>query len=153
MRCSCGQTREELLPEPGCLSRPTSVENRLLRELSMNEMLVCNLLYRRQEEGGPPVTATELCARTQLLKSQVNHILTAMESRGLIERARSQADRRVVHIHLLERALPLYRRDARNCPGHPGGNSIHPGRGADTAAHSLMDEAVAAVNLHQKQRR
>ena len=91
------QTREELLRAWMSLSAYIR-GNRLLRELSMNEMLVCNLLYRRQEEGGPPVTATELCARTQLLKSQVNHILTAMESRGLIERARSQADRRVVSI-------------------------------------------------------
>ena len=76
------QTREELLRAWMSLSAYIR-GNRLLRELSMNEMLVCNLLYRRQEEGGPPVTATELCARTQLLKSQVNHILTAMESRGL----------------------------------------------------------------------
>ena len=136
------QTREELLRAWMSLSAYIR-GNRLLRELSMNEMLVCNLLYRRQEEGGPPVTATELCAQTQLLKSQVNHILTAMESRGLIERARSQTDRRVVHIHLLERALPLYRRE------HETVLDIL----EEIRSTALMDEAVAAVNLHQKQRR
>ena len=51
------QTREELLRAWMSLSAYIR-GNRLLRELSMNEMLVCNLLFRRQEEGGPPGTAT-----------------------------------------------------------------------------------------------
>ena len=46
------QTREELLRAWMSLSAYIR-GNRLLRELSMNEMLVCNLLYRRQEESGP----------------------------------------------------------------------------------------------------
>ena len=146
------QTREELLRAWMSLSAYIR-GNRLLRELSMNEMWVCNLLYRRQEEGGHPVTATELCARTQLLKSQVNHILTAMESRGLIERARSQADRRVVHIHLLERALPLYRREHETVLDILEEIRSTLGEERTRQLTALMDEAVAAVNLHQKQRR
>ena len=125
------QTREELLRAWMSLSAYIR-GNRLLRELSMNEMLVCNLLYRRQEEGGPPVTATELCARTQLLKSQVNHILTAMESRRLIERARSHAE---TVLDILE--------EIRSTLGEERTRQLT----------ALMDEAVAAVNLHQKQRR
>ena len=146
------QTREELLRAWMSLSAYIR-GNRLLRELSMNEMLVCNLLYRRQEEGGPPVTATELCAQTQLLKSQVNHILPAMESRGLIERARSQTDRRVVHIHLLERALPLYRREHETVLDILEEIRSTLGEERTRQLTALMDEAVAAVNLHQKQRR
>lgn len=82
--------------------------NRLLKGLSMNEMLVCNVLYRQRQTGGGPVTATELCRRTRLLKSQINHILTGMEHRDLIRRVRSETDRRSIHIQLREEALPLY---------------------------------------------
>jgi len=82
--------------------------NRLLAGMSMNEMLVCNVLYRQRQTSGGPVTATELCRRTRLLKSQINHILTGMEQRGLIQRVRSSTDRRSVHIQLQEEALPLY---------------------------------------------
>ena len=34
--------------------------NRILSDLSVNEMLICNTLYQRQQTGGAPVTATEL---------------------------------------------------------------------------------------------
>ena len=85
--------------------------NRLLDGLSMNEMLVCNVLFQQRRRTGPPVTATELCQHTRLLKSQINHILTSMEKRKLIQRVRSQEDRRVIHIQLRDEALPLYRRE------------------------------------------
>ena len=85
--------------------------NRLLDSLSMNEMLVCNVLYQQRRHGGPPVTATELCQRTWLLKSQINHILTSMEKRGIIRRSRSQEDRRSIHIQLCDEALPLYQQE------------------------------------------
>ena len=84
---------------------------------------------------------------------QVNHILTAMESRGLIERARSQADRRVVYIHLLERALPLYRREHETVLDILEEIRSTLGEERTRQLTALMDEAVAAVNLHQKQRR
>ena len=82
--------------------------NRLLSEFSMNEMLVCNTLYRRMQEGGEPVTATELCRRTRLLKSQMNRLLGSMESGGLIRRERNPADKRESYVYLREEALPRY---------------------------------------------
>ena len=83
--------------------------NRLLSDLSMNEMLICNLLYQRRD--GDPVTATELCAHTRLLKSQMNHILNAMESQGMIRRERNSRDKRAVFVSLCEEAIPRYLRE------------------------------------------
>ena len=60
--------------------------NRILADLSFNEVMICGMLSRRQADA--PLTATELGERTNLLKSQINHILTAMEQRGLVERTR-----------------------------------------------------------------
>lgn len=85
--------------------------NRLLETFSMNEMLILSALVRRQELGGPMLTATELCQTTRLLKSQINHILTSMEDQGLIERLRSREDRRLVHLRLREEGLTLYHQE------------------------------------------
>ena len=45
--------------------------NRLLSTFSMNEMLVCNILYQMQQIDGAPVTAIELCSRTKLLQKYI----------------------------------------------------------------------------------
>ena len=50
--------------------------------LSFNEALVCNLLSRRREDGGC-LTASELCAKTKILKSQMNAILRSLEEKSL----------------------------------------------------------------------
>ena len=82
--------------------------NRILSELSFNEIMVCGLLQRQRDSGASPLTATELCARTNLLKSQINHILTSLEGRGLIRRVRSIGDKRVIRIYLTEAGRELY---------------------------------------------
>ena len=85
--------------------------NRLLSNFSFNEIMICNLLYRCRQDGSLPPTATDITAYTKLLKSQVNHILTGMEEKGLISRKRSLEDKRIVYITLREEALPLYLRE------------------------------------------
>ena len=76
--------------------------NRLVSGFSFNEIVICRILYTEQLQGGSPVTAADLCRRMQLLKSQINKILTSMEKRELIERVRSESDRRVVNIVILD---------------------------------------------------
>ena len=80
--------------------------NRLLSDLSMNEMMICNFLYQRR--NGAPVTATELCEHTRLLKSQMNRTLNTMEYQGIICRDRSPSDKRAVYVRLQDEALPRY---------------------------------------------
>ena len=81
--------------------------NRILADLSFNEVMICGMLYR-QQEAAAPLTATELGERTNLLKSQINHILTDMETRGLIERTRSTTDKRVVYVQLSQEGREVY---------------------------------------------
>ena len=85
--------------------------NRILSDFSFNEILIYGLLSRRQKANLPPMTATELGNYTRLLKSQINHILTSMEERGLIRRERSTQDKRVIYVHPLESALPRYEKE------------------------------------------
>lgn len=126
--------------------------NRLLDGLSMNEMLICNVLYQQRRQGGPPVTATDLCRHTRLLKSQINHILTSMEKRRLIRRVRSQEDRRVIHIQLQSEALPLYRREHETVMEIL--ETICGAMGEDGARQltALLNQATAAAAHYQIQR-
>ena len=80
----------------------TAINNsRLVSEMSYNESLICNILYRNTTENpGFALTATDLCAETKILKSQMNRILTQLEEKNLITRERSASDKRKVWVRL-----------------------------------------------------
>jgi DNA-binding MarR family transcriptional regulator len=75
---------------------------RQLSDMRYNEALVCNILLRHDMENpdGNPLTATDLCRKSNILKSQMNRTLQAMEDRGIILRERNDADHRQVLISL-----------------------------------------------------
>lgn len=85
----------------------TSINNsRLVSEMSYNESLICNILYQNYLSGNQtPITATDLCQITKMLKSQMNRTLNQLEEKNMITRVRSEHDKRQVHIFLnLEQA-------------------------------------------------
>lgn len=86
--------------------------NRVLSDFSFNEVVVCHLLLRYQKEG-EPLTATELGEQMHLLKSQMNHLLTSMEQKGLIRRTRSESDHRKISISLCEKGKNMYEKEHR----------------------------------------
>jgi DNA-binding MarR family transcriptional regulator len=75
---------------------------RQLSEMRYNEALVCNLLMRHglDHPDKERLTATDLCRQSNILKSQMNRTLQAMEDRGLIMRERNHTDHRQVLISL-----------------------------------------------------
>lgn len=82
--------------------------NRIVTGLSFNEIVVCSMIYRGMQDGVGMLTATDLGNRTKLLKSQLNKVLTLMEEKGLIERIRSEKDKRKVFLKLREEKLSVY---------------------------------------------
>ena len=88
----------------------TAINNsRLVSEMSYNESLICNILYRNATEN-PDVllTATDLCTETKILKSQMNRILTQLEEKNLITRELSSQDRRKVYVRLTNEQSNAY---------------------------------------------
>lgn len=73
---------------------------RLMTDLPFNEAMVCGLLLRAQRAGAP-LTASDLCAETRILKSQMNTILHSLEAKGFLLRQRSQSDLRRIELYLL----------------------------------------------------
>lgn len=96
------QTNERLLG--AWLKISTVINNsRLVSEMSYNESLICNILYRNaMEHPEQLLTATDLCTETKILKSQMNRILTQLEEKKLITRERSSEDKRKVFVRLNE---------------------------------------------------
>ncbi|MCC8161092.1 MAG: MarR family transcriptional regulator [Oscillospiraceae bacterium] len=64
--------------------------------LTHREFAVCNMI----ENAGEPITATELCKKLAMHKSQMNRTIANLEKMGIIVRERSDADRRKVYIML-----------------------------------------------------
>lgn len=119
--------------------------NRLVSGFSLNEIVICRILYARRRSGGAAVTATELCSRMQLLKSQVNKILTAMERAGTIERVRSEQDKRKIEIRLCEEAVHMYEREHERILQLMAHVSQCMGDEQCAALAHLLHEAVAAI--------
>lgn len=116
--------------------------NRLLSDLSMNEMLVCNALYQ-QPDG---MTATELCAHTRLLKSQMNHLLNSMESQEMIRRERDSRDKRSICVRLCDEAIPRYLREHDHVLGIVGVVCDALGSDEAEALTALMHKAASIVS-------
>lgn len=83
---------------------------RLVTQLPFNEALVCGLLYRAER----PLTASDLCARTRILKSQMNAILRSLEKKGFLEGAPSPNDRRRIELKLLSAGVERYNASHRS---------------------------------------
>ena len=119
---------------------------RLAADFPFNEALVCGLL----SQGGCR-TASELCARTRILKSQMNAILRSLESQGVIARQRSQTDRRQVELRLLPAGLERYRASHRQALDTV--DRLINGMGEDAARQllPLLRRAADAFDTMQKE--
>jgi DNA-binding MarR family transcriptional regulator len=87
-----------------------SVNNpRLVTEITYNESLICNILYKHaHSKEKPALTATDLCKMTNMLKSQMNRTLNQLEEKQLISRARSTIDKRQVFITMNMQQCHIY---------------------------------------------
>lgn len=80
---------------------------RIVHSMTFNEAHVMGLLLRFSTPSDP-LTATDLIRRTHMLKSQMNKILTTLETKGFIVRLRSGSDRRMAYIQLTEEGKTAY---------------------------------------------
>ena len=80
---------------------------RIVQSMTYNEAHVMGILLRHSTPDNP-LTATDLIRRTHLLKSQMNKILSTLESKGYIVRLRAKNDRRMAHILLTEEGRDAY---------------------------------------------
>ena len=101
-------TSEEVLD--AWLKLSTAICNeRIVPDMPYNETLICRILYRNQQTSPEKrLTATDLCNETHMLKSLMNRTLNSMEEKGLIQRIRSQKDRRQVYVTMNMEQAGIY---------------------------------------------
>lgn len=106
--CNDQASGEELLRTWLCLT--AVIWNRdLVSGLTYNEAVVSNLLtHQMTTDPLHPLTATDLCEKMNMRKSQMNQILSSLEARGYLERNRSETDRRQVHLSLTPLGTQAY---------------------------------------------
>lgn len=82
---------------------------RMVSGMTFNETVVCNHLRHQQlHDPQHPLTATDLCEKTSILKSQMNQVISSLEKQGFITRTRSRRDRRQMDLSLTEAGLTAY---------------------------------------------
>ncbi len=87
----------------------TICNERIVSELPYNESLICGILHRNAKENPEKkMTATELCEKTNIQKSQMNRILNMLEEKGLIFRKRSEKDKRQVFVSMNMEKAGIY---------------------------------------------
>lgn len=105
------QLNEELLNAWLRLS-VTICNKRLVSGMPYNEAIVCNLLYHQRNNcPGQYLTATDLCERTNMLKSLMNRTINHLEKKGLVERKRSDKDKRQIYVCLNENNIEIYEKE------------------------------------------
>ncbi|MBP3350902.1 MAG: MarR family transcriptional regulator [Lachnospiraceae bacterium] len=87
-----------------------SINNpRLVTAITYNESLICNILYKHaHNKDSKPLTATDLCKMTNMLKSQMNRTLNQLEEKELISRERSTVDKRQVFVSMNMQQCHIY---------------------------------------------
>ena len=80
-------------------------KSRFTKELPYNESIVMLQLY---QAGDKPISIKEITRQTNMLKSQVNRTINALEAKGLIERCQGEGDRRVGYVRILKERLGLF---------------------------------------------
>lgn len=87
------------------------VNERVVSDLPYNESVICNILYKNHRETpDQAVTATDLCRKMKMQKSQMNRTLSGMEEKQMISRERSKTDKRQVLVRLNMDQLEVYQR-------------------------------------------
>ena len=86
---------------------------RFVRTMSFNEAFVLNLLIKNAKENPyhTLLSATDLCAKTGILKSQMNRTLNTLEDKGYITRLKNKDDKRVVFVSLTATGRAAYNKE------------------------------------------
>ena len=147
------QTNESLLR--AWLHLSTSVVNdRVVSELSFNEALICNILYRASfTQPERNITATDLCNETKMLKSQMNRTLSLLESKGIICRERSKKDKRQIFVFMNMNQAGAYQQLHLRVLKLVDGIIAEIGEKRASEAAKLMEELSAAADrlLHKQE--
>ena len=83
--------------------------NRMLKELSLNEIMILRLVHLEGGEEG--LTATAINERLKLLKSLTHRVLVGLEGKGMVCRRPDAWDGRTVRVVITAAGIAAYTRE------------------------------------------
>ena len=110
--------------------------------LTHREFGVCNMIANAKE----PITATELCEKLAMHKSQMNRTLTKLEENGIIIRKRSTDDKRRVYVELNMKNIEDYEKMHKRALDYTEAVISRLGRERVAEIKDVFQEVINALN-------
>lgn len=127
---------------------------RMVSGLTFNEAVVCNhLRHQQQQDPGHRLNATDLCEKTNMLKSQMNQVLSSLERQGYLTRSRSRTDRRQMDLALTEAGHQAYQAAHRQASALLTELVSRIGTDTADALTAQFDHIIAAIQDIQEQQK
>ena len=114
--------------------------NRLLHDMSLNEMFICSYIYRFNK-----ASFKQLIEKTNLLKSQMNRQINDLIAKGFIVKDADKNDKRKIVLEMTEKGKEVYLKEHEKVVSLISRVSNELGKKKTASLAKLMKEAVGVL--------
>lgn len=115
--------------------------NRLLQDMSLNEMFICSYIYRFNK-----ASFKQLIEKTNLLKSQMNRQLNDLIEKGFVTKNTDDNDKRKIVLEMTEKGKEVYLKEHEKVVALISRVTNELGNKKTASLAKLMKEAVGVLN-------
>lgn len=115
--------------------------NRLLQDMSLNEMFICSYIYRFNK-----ASFKQLIEKTNLLKSQMNRQLNDLIEKGFVTKNTDDNDKRKIVLEMTEKGKEVYLKEHEKVVALISRVTKELGNKKSASLAKLMKEAVGVLD-------
>lgn len=115
--------------------------NRLLQDMSLNEMFICSYIYRFNK-----ASFKQLIEKTNLLKSQMNRQLNDLIEKGFVTKNTDDKDKRKIVLEMTEKGKEVYLKEHEKVVALISRVTKELGNKKSASLAKLMKEAVGVLD-------
>ena len=115
--------------------------NRLLQDMSLNEMFICSYIYRFNK-----ASFKQLIEKTNLLKSQMNRQLNDLIEKGFVTKNTDDNDKRKIVLEMTEKGKEVYLKEHEKVVALISRVTKELGNKKTASLAKLMKEAVGVLD-------
>lgn len=115
--------------------------NRLLQDMSLNEMFICSYIYRFNK-----ASFKQLIEKTNLLKSQMNRQLNDLIEKGFVTKNTDDNDKRKIVLEMTEKGKEVYLKEHEKVVALISRVTNELGNKKTASLAKLMKEAVGVLD-------
>ena len=115
--------------------------NRLLHDMSLNEMFICSYIYRFNK-----ASFKQLIEKTNLLKSQMNRQINDLIEKGFVIKNTDDKDKRKIILEMTEKGKEVYLKEHEKVVALISRVTKELGNKKSASLAKLMKEAVGVLD-------